>query len=91
MSIEDIQISPVRRAMLGVLGDRRPHTCEELQACMYDSEFSTKNTLTVHLSAIRRVIRNGGLEIACEMVGGVTYYRLVSQSDYTAAGVGDRS
>jgi hypothetical protein len=59
--------------MLEVLADGKPHTREELHACLYDTEGSMQN-IQHHISAMRKILRMQGEDIFCVQGSGPVRY-----------------
>lgn len=76
MSEYDRILPPVQRKMLALLADGKPHSREELQACLADDLGSVRN-VAPHVSMMRRVLRPNGEEILCELVANRICYRHV--------------
>jgi DNA-binding CsgD family transcriptional regulator len=71
--------TPTQRKILAVLSDGRPHSREELFACLPDDLGSVSN-VRAHLSILRRKLR--GRLIVCELHGRAAFYRLAEASAY---------
>lgn len=71
MDLSDL--TPIQRKMMGVLSDGSWHSVVELHRCLNDDMGSLTN-VRAHLTAIRKVIRPLGEEIACVNMEGTTYY-----------------
>lgn len=56
------QYTPTERRMLAVLSDGRPHTTEELMACLYD-ELSERSAVKAMVFKLRRKLRAIGHDI----------------------------
>jgi DNA-binding response OmpR family regulator len=71
-----VDLTPVQSRMLGVLADGRPHTREELRACLWDEQGPVTN-IQPHLTAIRKELRRQGEDILCVIVSRRICYRYV--------------
>ncbi len=69
-------LTPTQKAMLCVLADGRPHTREELHACLPD-ELGALSNIQNHIAAIRKTLRSRGEDIVCEYHKRSLYYRHV--------------
>jgi DNA-binding winged helix-turn-helix (wHTH) protein len=74
---EGVRWTPTQRRILAVLADWRPHSREELHACLNDDLGSLAN-LWAHVSNIRKALQPLGRDIVSVRCGGVACYRLVS-------------
>lgn len=70
------EFTPVQQRFVDVLRDGKPHTRKELILCLQDSE-ATWDNISVHMSAIRRVLRPRGLEVLCVFFKRQLGYQLV--------------
>jgi DNA-binding CsgD family transcriptional regulator len=71
------RLRPVERKMLDVLSDGKPHTPQELQACLWDEQ-GPLSTVRVHLTCLRKKLRPRGQDVAVQILGGRTTYTLVA-------------
>lgn len=74
--VPDNHFTPTQQAMLDVLAGGRPHTRDELHACLPD-ELGEANNVHAHLSAIRKRLRSKGEDIVCRRLTGVPLYTWV--------------
>lgn len=70
------ELPPTQRKMLKMLGDGMPHTIEELFTCLFD-EMGKKRTVSVHLVALRKLLRPKGMDILVQFVNRKMHYRQV--------------
>lgn len=63
-----------QRNILDVLADGMPHSTKELKKCLWD-ELSGDDTIYVHISNIRKVLRPLGQDIVCEFKDSRYFYR----------------
>ena len=75
--------TPTQRKLLSILADGKPHTVAELFTCLPDDLGEATNVRS-HLTGLRKRLRGEGRDIACELVCGVGYYRLVRAAEYDA-------
>lgn len=66
--------TPTQQRIMDVLRDGRPHDWREVAACL--DEQATRTSVAPHLTALRKILRLKGLEIACVKQGYGTLYRL---------------
>lgn len=58
------KFTPVQLKMLEVLSDGRPHTKEELHACLAD-ELGPLRNICAHITGIRKQLQRRGEDIEC--------------------------
>jgi hypothetical protein len=73
--------TPVQQRMLMILADGKPHTREELHACLED-ELGALSNIQPHLTYIRRKIRPLGQDIICEFGNRRLFYRHIRLISY---------
>lgn len=56
-------LTPTERRICDVLGDRLPHSAEELKACL-DDELAGPTAVPFHISQLRDKLQEHGLDIA---------------------------
>ena len=56
-------LTPTERRICDVLGDRLPHSAEELKACL-DDELAGPTAVKFHISQLRDKLEDHGLNIA---------------------------
>lgn len=83
------QLTPTQKAMLCVLADGRPHTREELFACLPSSQGLTSeqqaeaaglgalSNIQNHITAIRKVVCPQGEDVLCVLHKRTICYRYV--------------
>lgn len=59
-----VHLTRTERKILRVVSDGKPHTREELRACLLDQR-SQDATVAVHLTGLRKKINPMGLDIIC--------------------------
>lgn len=62
--MNDNGYTPTQLKMLVILADGRPHTREELHACLHD-ELGPLSNIQMHVSNIRRKLQPLGYDIVC--------------------------
>jgi hypothetical protein len=70
------KLTPTQQRMLDLLSDGLPHNKAELHALLWDN-LSYANTIQVHISALRKVLRARGEDILCEFIHRRLHYRHV--------------
>ncbi len=68
--------TPTQQAMLDILADGLPHTRRELHACLPD-ELGALSNIQIHLSKMRKTLRQDGEDIICCLVNRSICYRYV--------------
>jgi len=68
------EFTPVQRRMLAVLSDGMPHRKHELYPCLND-DLADMKAITVHISAMRKILRPKGEDIVCEYNRYIYWYR----------------
>lgn len=72
------RFTPTQQRMIDVLSDGLRHTRKELEACLDDELAETHSAVSVHLTAIRKILRPIGQDVILEYEGqNRTYYRHV--------------
>ena len=83
------QLTPTQKAMLCVLADGRPHTREELHACLPSSkgltagqqaktaELGALSNIQNHITAIRKAVCPQGEDVLCVLHKRTICYRYV--------------
>lgn len=75
--------TPVQAKMLQVLSDGKPHTKEELHACLHD-DLGNMSNIRAHLTAINKQLRQSEQEIVCISIGSLAVrYRWVKLLVYS--------
>lgn len=70
--MEDVHFTPTQQRILKVLSDGLSHSKSDLVACLGDDR-AGPNTLSVHLTLLRRLLRPHGQDIVCEFRYGHLY------------------
>ena len=71
-----LDLTPTQRRMMKVFEDGLPHDRFELHACLED-DLGGMNNVRVHLSALRKKLRNQNKDILVEYIKRGLHYRLV--------------
>lgn len=68
------KLTPTQRRLFDVLADGQPHTLQELHQCL--DHLTGVRTVSVHLTAMRKVLRPAGLDVFSRTVRGheATYH-----------------
>lgn len=78
-----LRLSKTQRKMLDILADGLPKSKPELRKCLYDTDGDAVN-IRAHIYAIRRIVRQYGLDVLCEIFDCRTHYRLIKYVDEAA-------
>ena len=71
-----VEFTGIKGKMMAVLSDGYVHPVADLFACLED-ELAPVSNIAAHLTAIRKVIRPEGYDVACHRNGQGTCYVLV--------------
>lgn len=67
-------LTPIEQKMADVLADGKMHKVEHLRACLYDN-LAGPNTVNVHISGLRRILRMKGWDVAIIRINGTIFYQ----------------
>lgn len=70
------EFTPTEKRIMVVLSDGHRHRFDEMYGCIDDEQANHLNTLTRHVSAMRKKLRRRGLDILLEKNGRM-HYRVV--------------
>lgn len=64
----------VQQKIINLLSDDRPHQRSEIEACLWadDPHYST---VSVHIDAIRKIVRPRGEDVICFRMHGKSWYQ----------------
>ena len=79
--IIEADLTPTEQRMLAVLSDEKPHNRFALQKCLRD-ELNGVSGIKMHLSNLRKKLKQQGYNIRCELLAGESYYRLIRFSPH---------
>ena len=68
--------TPTQRKLMNLLQDGQAHPRDSLCRCFPD-ELANPNNIRVHITYLRRKLKLQGMDISCETISRVCYYRLV--------------
>jgi LmbE family N-acetylglucosaminyl deacetylase len=82
--VRAVKLTPTQRKMLDLLSDGMPHTRESLHACLWD-ECGPLSNIQMHISALRKIVRQDGEDIVCVIFDQEPHYRHMRMIDTAAA------
>ena len=68
-----LMFTPTQQRILALLSDGKAHRHEEIRQCLPD-ELGDRHNIAAHLTAIRKVLRPRGEDIACQHIAREHYY-----------------
>lgn len=69
-----MHFTPTQQRLMDILGDEMSHSKEQLKTCI-DDELA--DSLWMHISNLRKKLRQHGRDILTEQLGSRAYYRII--------------